>query len=496
LKTWLVSAMLAAVALAATAAVIEGVVVEKSTGRPVARARVTLQPLQAPSSSSSSPLFTDSAGRFSLPREAGGAFLLSVEKGGYAPVYYGQRRWNGPGTPIVLEKDSRFAAEVSLSRLGAVTGEIVDENGIGLPDVPVFAYRDTRPPRLAGQGTSDDRGMFRVAGLQPGRYRVRTGPKQLEDGIGLLPTYFGNTVTAENANAVEVRLDEDTGGVSIRPAAGKLLRLSGRLSAQGAPSVTLYSDSGRRVAAVDSSGQFVFGELSPGRVELIAESGRGERPQTAYASLWLSADVDGFVLDPAPVPAVQFRCEEKQRTPLVSKDVTLTLIRTSFPEEPRTQKVDCGKTALAGVGNWRLVISTPPNYAVADVLIGRRPTGSNEVQFFPGQQVEIVLVVSPQVSGFSGTLRGTSDLAAAGAMVFLRATDESLARRIYQKGTARTDTDGKFMFEGLPPGRYKVAGSFDVQTADEVDWSDPSLPVVELEDGKELTQDLRMPARP
>ena len=495
LKTCLVPAVLAAAALSAAAAVIEGVVVEKSTGRPVARARVTLHPLQV-SSSSSSPLFTDSAGRFSLPQQAGGAFLLSVEKRGYAPVYYGQQRWNGPGTPIVLEKDSRFTAEVSLSRLGAVGGEIVDENGIGLPDVPVFAYRDARPPRLAGQGTSDDRGVFRIAGLQPGKYRVRTGPKELDDGAGLLPTYFGNTATAENANMVEVRLDEDTGGISIRPVAGRLLRLSGRISSSGVPAVTLYSDSGRKVAPVDSSGRFAFGELSPGRVELLAESGRGERALTAYASLWLSADVDGFVLDPAPVPTVHFRCEEKQGTPLASKDIMLTVVRTSFPDEPRTQQVDCGKSAPTGVGSWRLVISTPPKYAVAEVLVGRRPAGSNEVQFLPGQQLEIALVATPMVSGFSGTLRGTGDQPAVGAMVFLHATEETLTRRVYQKGTARTDAGGNFAFEGLPPGRYKVAGSFDVQTADEVDWSDPSLPVVELEPGKEVTLDLRLLSPP
>ena len=110
----------------------------------------------------------------------------------------------------------------------------------------------------------------------------------------------------------------------------------------------------------------------------------------------------------------------------------------------------------------------------------------------PGQNFDITLVVSTLPAAFKGTLLGPSGQPAVGAMVFLRAVDQNVARRAFGSGTTRTDSGGHFGFEGLPAGRYKVATSYDVQTADEMNWSDPSLVAVELEEGKELTRELRL----
>jgi hypothetical protein len=372
----------------------------------------------------------------------------------------------------------------------------VDENGVGLTDVRVYAYRDGLPLRLTGEAASNDRGAFRISGLQPGRYWVRTGPKELEDGTGLMPTYNGSTPVIENSVAAEVRLDEELTGISIRPAPGRLLHLAGTIAPPGPASVSLFSGTGRRVAPVNSSGRFDFGELTPGRLELIAESGRGESARTAYANLWLSNDVDGLILKPEPLPVVQFRCEDEQGKTPASKGLSLALIRTSMPEEPRSSQVECGKSASTGVGTWLLSVATPGDYAVAEVQVNRRSVQSNEVQLLPGQQMEITVVVSRLVSIFSGTVQGSGGEPAVGAMVFLRATDPGVARRVFRKDTARTDPAGKFTFTGLPPGRYRAASSFDVQTADEIDWNDATLPIVELEEGRETSFDLQLTRRP
>jgi hypothetical protein len=76
--------------------------------------------------------------------------------------------------------------------------------------------------------------------------------------------------------------------------------------------------------------------------------------------------------------------------------------------------------------------------------------------------------------------------------VFLRAADPAVGWRLFNKTVAWTGANGEFVFEGLPAGRYRVAGSFDVQTADEIDWSLPSLAVVEVKEGEEAAVTARL----
>ncbi len=491
---WWVLALLAA--QAAGAAVLEGFVVEHQSGRPVARARITLQTPEAQAGAlqgtSNRLVFTDSRGYFSHRTARGAAVLLTAEKRGYATVRYGQRRWNGPGTPIVLEGDAAVRVEVRLQRLGAVSGTVTDENGLGLPDIPVFAYRDAKPLRLAGRGASDDRGAFRIAGLEPGRYRIRTGPKQLEDDTGLLPTFYGDTTAVDGSTAVDVRLDEDSGGVSIRPAAGTLLKLSGRVDFPGAGAVALYSDMGRQVAPVDNTGHFRFEELTPGEVHLMAESNLGGRPQAAHTRLWLTSDLADVVLSAAPAPTVQFLCEDREGGAARVKDVSLQLTRTSPPDDPRTQTAGCGDAATLGAGEWQFRVTTPSNYFVVEVRVQGRPAVSGELPLNPGSSVAITATVSAKAGVLKGSLLAPSGQPAAGALVFLRAADPAVGWRLFNKTVAWTGANGEFVFEGLPAGRYRVAGSFDVQTADEIDWSLPSLAVVDVKEGEEAAVTARL----
>ena len=476
---------------AAQGAVIEGYVVENLTGRPLARSRVALVPLGA-GVRSGAPVFTDSTGHFLFASVGAGAFVLMAEKRGYATASFGQKRWNGPGTPVVVERDSRFAAEIRLSRFGAVSGTVVDENGVGIPTVQVSAYKDGRPLRLAGQSSSDDRGVFRIAGLEPGAYRVRTGPKQLEDQSGLLPTYFGDSAGVDGSIPVMVRLDDETGGLIVEPAPGKLLRVSGRVNVPGAGTVALYADMGRWVTTPDAAGRFSFDELTPGHVELIAESTGPGRGQVGYASLWLSTDQDSVVLDPAPAPVVYFRCEVGDGRFIGTSDVSLSMVRTSPAEDPRSQQIDCGGSAPASVGSWQVSVFTPPRYTVTEFQIQRRASGSNSLTLLPGQTAEILLSLSARGAAYKGKVLGPSEIPAVGAMVFLKPVDQSVARLLFGKGVARTGANGEFAFEGLPPGRYKVAGSFDAQTVEEVDWSNTSLETVELEVGGTHSSEVRL----
>ena len=199
--------------------------------------------------------------------------MLSSSKRSYAPARYGQQGWRLAGAPITLGPDAAFFAEIRMKRLGVITGEVWDENHLGIPNVRVTAYRAAKALRPAATGESDDRGVFRIFGLTPGKYYVRTMPKELEEGHGLLPTFYGQTSQREGALLCDVRLEQETAGANIEPAPGRLSTLS--ITPNGPRNavftVSLQTDFGIKTLRAPGGEAAVFPELPPGNYEAFAE---------------------------------------------------------------------------------------------------------------------------------------------------------------------------------------------------------------------------------
>jgi hypothetical protein len=153
------------------AAVIRGYVVENQTGNPLARAVVTLQPVQGIPGGAQT-VRTDSYGAFAFSSLPAGAYMVRVSKVGFLATEYGQKRWNAAGTPIALTADGGAVVAIRLPRYGAITGTVVDENDVGLVEHRVAAYRDSQPPVLGSSAISDDRGVYHLHGLAPGTPRA------------------------------------------------------------------------------------------------------------------------------------------------------------------------------------------------------------------------------------------------------------------------------------------------------------------------------------
>ena len=119
-------------------------------------------------------------------------------------------------------KDSDVFAELRMYRKGAVTGRVLDENGIGTQDIPVIAYRARLPLRAVGRAILDDRGVYRIFGLDPGKVWVRTVAHTLDDGSGLLPTFGREGRDISESHVQTIRLDEDALDADVWPFAGRL----------------------------------------------------------------------------------------------------------------------------------------------------------------------------------------------------------------------------------------------------------------------------------
>ncbi len=491
--------LLLALALSAVqAATIRGVVLENQTGRPLARALVVADPV-AGSRGTPQAVRTNSNGAFEFPPMPGGAYLVSASRRGFAPFQYGQKRWKASGVPIVLEDAATTFLDIRLLRFGSIAGTVMDENDVGLPEHDVLAYRNTQPPVVAGRATTDDRGAYRIWGLEPGSYLIRTAGKQYEEG-GYLPTFSKEAGRVDDAQAVDVQLDEQANDANVRPMPGKLLRVAGRAYTfpPAQVTLTLTSDMGTEYATSDGSGAFEFKPMPPGRYELYAEAPSGRRyggdRNGAWIQLPLTLDTTNLFVNLTGFPELCLAFEDGKGQPVDPRSFTV-LARRREPfgaGKPQTLKPTQVCTPMQP-GRWELMMPPSANYYVTDFRVpgtdsgaNGRPDGWNEVVVTGRTAAKFVLASGP--GSLRGRVSGNGQDAVAGAPVFLEAWDPAQNRRLLDLRTTRTDIDGRYSFAGLAPGVYRVLSSFEFHEPDEAAMGAARL--VQVEQGRDYTQDL------
>src|SRR5580698_9132507 len=258
-------------ALSAHGAVIRGTAVEQRTGYILSRTTVTLDPIPNAGQQIRTTR-TGENGQFAFSNLPAGAYVLKASHRGFMPMQYGQRRWDAAGTAITIAGDEIITVSLPLQRYGSIVGTTRDPNEVGIPDQDVAAYTNAQPPVFVARGKSDERGVFRIGGLEPGTYLVRTTGNNDEER-SYLPTFARQTLRVEEARPVVVYPDEDSTDGDVRPIEGKLFAITGYLPppppANFLVTVTLASDLGR----ITSNGSsFRFAALAPGHYEIYAEA--------------------------------------------------------------------------------------------------------------------------------------------------------------------------------------------------------------------------------
>ncbi len=293
----------------AQAGVIQGSLIDQGSGRPLARTIVRLIPVAGPSGTAARPMEGRAlwTGHFTFPSVPDGQYLILAQRAGFFPAAYGQRRPDGQGVPVIVTKDSDFFAEIHMHRMAAISGTVLDENGVGMPDVTVLAYRAQFPIRSVASAKSDDRGNYRIAGLDPGRYWVRSAAATLEDGSGRLPTFGPLGGESRSATVHDARLDQEVRDANVTPQAGSLFRLAGKVQCVSGPpySVTLTSETVNRTVTTQCSDRFVFEGLAPGAYEIFAISMDGS--MAGFTELPLGSDSEAGSVQPAPLVQVEFQ---------------------------------------------------------------------------------------------------------------------------------------------------------------------------------------------
>ena len=157
--------------------VISGTITTADTGRPVRGARVSLVGNMPVARAA----VTDAQGTFSFERLPAGQYSIGVSRNGFLPASFGQKKPGGPGTTFALADGQKAAADIQMIRGGVISGRALGEDGEPMSNAQIRAWRyvsnaGVKRLQQTDGATSDDRGEYRLFGLQPGDYLVSSTP--------------------------------------------------------------------------------------------------------------------------------------------------------------------------------------------------------------------------------------------------------------------------------------------------------------------------------
>ncbi len=270
-----------------TAGIIKGRVVG-DRGRPLANASVVARAI---GSARTIPMSaTDAEGNFELTGLATAVYLVSAFAPGYVTDAGATPDGNyaRPGESIVLK----------MVKGGVITGQVVDVAGKPLvaARVHVLRVRDAqgqplRLDRLKRFAPTDDRGIYRHYGLEPGAYLVSVSGSSIFNlspaSSGDEPPSYYPASTRSTALEVAVSEGQEVGGIDIQQRPQRGYAVSGYLS--GVPKTgdtknitvaLVNAANGATEALLDRTGdqnarEFTFYSVPEGDYELMAQSNLG-----------------------------------------------------------------------------------------------------------------------------------------------------------------------------------------------------------------------------
>jgi len=194
-------------------------------GKPAARVVVILYGYGGSTVSGPFSVETDAKGRFKITGLAPGAY--EIRPHAYVFVLPNQSPYAGANRRIVVRAGETIDdISIELVRGAVVTGRVVDKDGrpvVG-DHVRLLLLRGDNPPPGSGSppgvGETDDRGVYRLFGVPPGRYLVAVNHRSDGDNSGNgggwgSTIFYPNTTDPDKAKVIEVSAGEEKTEINI-----------------------------------------------------------------------------------------------------------------------------------------------------------------------------------------------------------------------------------------------------------------------------------------
>ncbi len=496
----LAAALLQAPANEPKPATVEGSVVHAASNVPIKKAKVTLHSVSGSQTFSAE---TGDDGKFTVKDVAGGRYRLTAEKSGYETSAYGSKRIGDQVGQLlnVAAGASLTGLSVKLPKQGAIAGKVLDSSGEPVNSALVLALanryyqsgRKARIPRGALPVMSNDLGEYRVGQLPPGRYIICAIPKawlqpnpaadkesKPEATEADVTACFPSAAQMGEATELEIRDGTELPSTDIRLVKTKTVSVQGRLTnvPAGAGTIALLTLNNRMMGPLGSSinpraivqgaeGRFEFRNVPPGTYTLhTLPTGLGNAPfvlkvdltvgdrplQNLEIPVSIPFEIKGKVnADPGPelnLPSIRVVLSG-------ADDIVQSLAMANATAE--------GDLTLANLvpGKYRVQFAgIPGTHYVRELRSGDQVSQTDEVEISsPGTFLTVTLATS--TAQVTGTVKNDKGEPVPGAMVALIPNPQ----RAFRFRLSRTDGNGTFRQQNMPPGDYRIVAFDSIDAA-------------------------------
>lgn len=454
-------------ASAAAQVTLDGDVVRKSTGEPLAGVRVTIW------SDAVLVAVTDAAGHFQFTGLAGPFAGL--------PAASGRLFLDGPGllartqALTIRPQDTHITLRVAMTPQSAIAGKVVDENGWPVQAIVMALQYRTRNGARVLQPVrtvhTDDLGAYRIGKLPPGSYYLHVRPLDEVPWSDYLPVWYPTAPLPADARAIELTEGREFSGFDFHLAPGGGVQVRGSVIV---PSGHRPEEVGVNLAwegfgatstgtsqRVAPDGSFTLRHVAPGTYRLTATILSATAPQYSTTRLLevSSEPMDGITLNVGRIVTRDLKGTIVSKTPLQPDRVQIALQGWSGPNTRLTAQVERdGSFVIPGVQPGRYTA----NAWVEDGEVLSFRFGGQDllggVFDFDGTEAALLVtaLTESEMTQISGTVRDAGDRPVAGAGVVAVPEGETYEVRRWESMPASTDQNGAFSIPRIPCGNYRI----------------------------------------
>jgi len=481
---------------------IAGVLVSKTDGHPLSRARVTIGDTK--DSKNVQSMITAEDGKFEFKRLAKGKYALEAAKRGFITAAYDQHDQFSTAIVTGAGLDTEHLT-MKIAPDAVITGRVLDEAGEPVRHATVLIYYDDHTEgvdQISVYHTvqTDDQGVYEATPLRPGTYFVAANGRpwyamhgQSQRGsataagvdraldVAYPVTYYADVTDTDSATPIPIRGGERVQvDIHLTPVPALTVRFHAPQESNGSEDRNRFNVPQLEQQAFEGSTQVQAAdlvEISPGEWELAGiPAGRYNVRIPGSGTLLDGVDLNrnGEVIDTSKGEALS--------------SVSISVRMPEGVVRPKQLGVALrGKgRSIAGFG----VVDAKGNLDIPNVAPGRYRLvafGSNnrysighisaEGAEVDGETVTIGSAASVSLNvalvAGSGDVQGVVKMGGkgfAGAMVVLVPKNPEGNRDLFRRD--QSDLDGTFRMRGVIPGSYTIIA---IENGWDLDWSQPEV---------------------